>query len=250
MSLARTAGFAQRFPIRPRTRRVCVPTRGWNEGTDLARTILSGSLSSRVFLGYSPRAGGGLCPAGSSPPRCGHRAPGGSGGPRPDSYLLTAAEEVLRPPIPAEAAVASPEVGDQAQVGHPPGLHPEALLLGASFCQGRGLHSDSPLQLPRCPTCLRTGSAWTGEAEVLQTLKQIRGERDRCPERAIRLPAWSPAISPSARTLSPSWGLWATWKRGHTPRPRHPFITVTTSGHCEGPEKELHLHPCPSAYVQ
>lgn len=57
MSLTRTAGFAQRFPIRPRTRRVCVPTRGWNEGTDLARTILSGSLSSRVFLGYSPRAG-------------------------------------------------------------------------------------------------------------------------------------------------------------------------------------------------
>lgn len=52
------------------------------------------------------------------------------------AYRLTAVD-MLRPPVLAEAAAALLEAGDQPQVGHPPGLHPEALVLpGASFHQG------------------------------------------------------------------------------------------------------------------
>lgn len=76
---------------------------------------------------------------------------------RPQTYLFTVAEGVLRPPAPAEAAVALPEVGDHAQVSHPPGLHPEAVLLpGAGSIptpQHRRLHPDSPTLAPHSRLC-------------------------------------------------------------------------------------------------
>lgn len=44
-----------------------------------------------------------------------------------EAYLLK--EGAQKPPALGKAAIASPEIGDHAQIGGPPGLHPKAFLL-------------------------------------------------------------------------------------------------------------------------
>ena len=124
-----------------------------------------------------------LCVAGNTPLPGGHLASPATP-PTPGTYLCTVAKQVLQPPGLAEAAVAASQIGDHAQVSHPPGLHPKALLLpGAGFPWGRGL---LPLQLPRPPASLRTACPPAREAEGSRRTPWRaagtgqRGNRGRC----------------------------------------------------------------------
>lgn len=198
----------------------------------------------RGFLGCSPQ-GRSLCPAGRPPPWS--LGPRGLWDPRPlEAYLLTAAVGVLRPPAPAEAAAAPPEAGDPAQVCHPPGLHPEAvLLLGASF-QGRGLHPDGLLRPPRSPAS-HDGlcSAWLGGGLWEHTQGKEAGVLsgpvcpECCPSVGVPEPFGSTSTSPGPSLRS--HGLRSLGRAGER-APPSPSTQHVQQHPAAGPQRELAGH--------
>lgn len=197
----------------------------------MAPALLSGSLSSGVFWAAAPRAG---VSASRTPPAVVTGSQRALRPPAPAAYLLTAAEGVLRPPAPApaEAAAAPLEAGDPAQVCHPPGLHPEAVLLHGARFQGRGLHPDGQLQPPRSPAshdgCC---SAWLGrgfgEHAGEGALKHTEEKRGRCPERARRVPGVEPSRFSVCPEPCPSVGVPGLFGSTSTSPGLRPVPTVT-----------------------
>lgn len=138
----------------------------------------------------------------------------GPGDRQPGTYFFAVVEE-LRPPVPAEAAVAAPEVGDHARGGDPPGRPPKAILLpGASFPQRRRLHPDGLAPAPPRPAAptarLRGREAGWG------LLQRIKGRRRLWPRTEPR-PRAALHVFPAARVPAP-------------PQPRAAWAQVTRRG--------------------